>query len=75
MKRNKENADDLIARMREVGEEIKKLDAELVEIEEKFKDMMMRLPNLPHESVPIGESEDDNVVEYTWGTCQSLILK
>jgi len=67
MKRNKENADDLIARMREVGEEIKKLDAELVEIEEKFKDMMMRLPNLPHESVPIGESEDDNVVEYTWG--------
>lgn len=37
MKRNKENADDLIARMREVGEEIKKLDAELVEIEESSK--------------------------------------
>jgi len=67
MKRNKENADDLIQRMREVGEEIKKLDAELEEIEQQFKDMMMRLPNLPHESVPIGESEDDNVVEYTWG--------
>lgn len=67
MKRNKENADELIVRMRQVGEEIKQLDAELQEIEEKFKDMMMRLPNIPHESVPIGESEDDNVVEYTWG--------
>lgn len=67
MKRNKENADEMILRMRQVGDEIKKLDAELNEIEEKFKDMMMRLPNIPHESVPIGESEDDNVVEYTWG--------
>ncbi len=65
--RNKENADEMIVRMRQVGEEIKQLDAELLEIEEKFKDMMMRLPNIPHESVPIGESEDDNVVEYTWG--------
>lgn len=67
MKRNKENADEVIARMRQVGDEIKKFDAELNEIEEKFKDMMMHLPNIPHESVPVGESEEDNVVEYTCG--------
>lgn len=67
MKRNKENADEVIARMREVGDEIKQLDGELNAIEEKFDYMMMRLPNIPHESVPVGDSEDDNVVEYTWG--------
>ncbi|MER2079884.1 MAG: serine--tRNA ligase, partial [Psychrobacillus psychrotolerans] len=67
MKRNKEDATEVIARMREVGDEIKALDAELNAIEDEFKNMMMRLPNIPHESVPVGTEEDDNVEEYTWG--------
>ena len=54
MKRNKEDATEVIARMREVGDEIKALDAELNAVEDEFKDMMMRLPNIPHESVPVG---------------------
>ncbi|ATP40898.1 serine--tRNA ligase [Solibacillus sp. R5-41] len=67
MKRNKENADEVIARMRQVGNEISELDVQLNDVEERFKDMMMRLPNIPHESVPVGTTEDDNVEEYTWG--------
>jgi seryl-tRNA synthetase len=67
MKRNKEDATDVITRMRQVGDEIKTLDAELNAIEEQFKDMMMRLPNIPHASVPVGTEEDDNVEVYTWG--------
>ena len=67
MKRNKEDATAVITRMREVGDEIKTLDAELNAIEDEFKDMMMRLPNIPHESVPVGTEEDDNVEVYTWG--------
>lgn len=67
MKRNKENADEVIARMREVGEEIKQLDTELRDVEEKFEYMMMRLPNIPHESVPVGETEDDNKEVLKWG--------
>lgn len=67
MKRNKENADEVIARMREVGDEIKQIDTELREVEEKFEYMMMRLPNLPHESVPVGATEDDNVEVLKWG--------
>ena len=67
MKRNKEDATEAITRTRELGDEIKGLDAELREIEEKFEYMMIRLPNIPHESVPVGESEDDNVEVYTWG--------
>jgi seryl-tRNA synthetase len=67
MKRNKEDAAEAITRTRELGDEIKGLDAELREIEEKFEYMMLRLPNIPHESVPVGETEDDNVEVYTWG--------
>lgn len=67
MKRNKEDATEVITRMRQVGDEIKTLDAELNDVENNFKDMMMRLPNIPHESVPVGDDEDANVEEYTWG--------
>ncbi|MER1998300.1 MAG: serine--tRNA ligase, partial [Lysinibacillus sp.] len=67
MKRNKEDASEVIARTGQLGAEIKAIDAELLEVEEAFKDMMMRLPNIPHESVPVGETEDDNVEVYTWG--------
>lgn len=67
MKRNKENADDAIARMRQVGDEIKAFDEELREVEDKFNYMMMRIPNIPHDSVPIGDTEDDNVTHRTWG--------
>lgn len=67
MKRKQENADDVILRMREVGEEIKTLEAELHETEEKLNHILMRLPNTPHESVPYGETEDENVEIRTWG--------
>jgi len=67
MKRNKENADEPIARMRQVGDEIKALDEELRTVEEKFNYMMLRIPNIPHDSVPIGDTEEDNVTHRTWG--------
>lgn len=67
MKRNKENADEAIAKMRQVGDEIKKYDDELREVEERLEYIMMRVPNIPHESVPVGDSEDDNIEIRTWG--------
>ncbi|MBY0220776.1 MULTISPECIES: serine--tRNA ligase [Sporosarcina] len=67
MKRNKENADEVIVRMREVGEEIKAYDQELAKVEEELNYVLMRIPNIPHESVPVGDSEDDNVEVRTWG--------
>ena len=35
---------------------------------------MLSIPNIPHESVPIGETEDDNVEVVTWGESQNLTL-
>lgn len=74
-KRAKEDAQDDILKMRELSAEIKTLDAELADIEEKFQDMMMRLPNIPHESVPVGDTEDDNVEAYTWGEVPTFDFK
>ena len=66
-KRNKEDASDVIARMQEVSKEIKALDQRLHEVEEKLNYVLMRIPNIPHDSVPKGETEDDNEEVRTWG--------
>lgn len=71
-KKNKEDADELIAEMREVGDRIKALDEEIRELEEKIDNLMMSIPNIPHESVPIGVSEDDNVEVRRWSEPRSF---
>lgn len=68
LKRNKENADDKIKEMREVGDEIKVLDDELVAIDTALSEIAATLPNLPHDSVPVGADEDENVELRRWST-------
>ncbi len=67
LKREKQNADEKIAEMKEIGDQIKQLDTELEKIEADLFDIESGLPNLPHEDVPVGEDEDDNVEIRTWG--------
>ncbi len=55
-------------KVRELGERISALEAEVKQAEEAFRDFMAGVPNLPHESVPVGESEADNVEVKRWGT-------
>ena len=66
-KRHKESADEAIQAMQEVSKEIKAVDAELDEIATITNDIAVGLPNLPHESVPVGDSEEDNVEISRWG--------
>lgn len=68
LKRNKENADDKIAAMKEVGVAIKEMDAAITVIDEQLTTITTTLPNLPHESVPVGADEDDNVEVRRWST-------
>ncbi|WP_240404495.1 serine--tRNA ligase [Lactobacillus jensenii] len=65
-KRNKENADDAIKAMREVGEQIKKLDEEVAELTEKQNYILLRLPNFPDDSDPIGPDESYNQEVRKW---------
>src|SRR5699024_2118625 len=67
LKKEKKDADEAIKEMRVVGDEISTLDATLGDIEEKLNHIMLSIPNIPHESVPIGEDEDDNVEVRQWG--------
>jgi seryl-tRNA synthetase len=67
LKKQRQDADQLILEMREVGEKIKTFDEELRSVEEELDQLLMSIPNIPHESVPVGETEDDNVEIRKWG--------
>jgi seryl-tRNA synthetase len=54
-------------RMREIGDRISRLDEEAKSYDERFRESLAEIPNLPHASVPFGESEADNVEVKRWG--------
>ena len=66
-KKNKKDASDLITRMGLVSDRIKELDEYLKKIEEDLHNVLMVIPNIPHESVAFGTSSDDNPVVRVWG--------
>lgn len=72
LKREKKDADHLITEMREVGDQIKALDEKLRVVEEELDQLMLSIPNIPHESVPVGETEDDNVLAWKWGAVREF---
>src|SRR6476620_5959771 len=53
--------------VRAMGERIAELDAEASRVDTEFRDVLARVPNIPHESVPVGRSEHDNVEVRRWG--------
>ncbi len=63
----KEDASAIIARMADVSARIKELDELLKETEDALRDVVMIIPNIPHESVAYGASSEDNPVVRTWG--------
>ena len=72
LKREKQDADHLIVEMKEVGDKIKGLDDQLRVVEETLEKLLLSIPNIPHESVPVGETEDDNVEIRKWGDIPSF---
>ncbi|MGA1875857.1 MAG: serine--tRNA ligase [bacterium] len=68
--RRKENLaanEDSLIRMREISSRIKELDEKLRDIQTALESIVYTIPNLPHESVPIGTDERDNVTNRSWG--------
>ncbi|MFE0560433.1 serine--tRNA ligase [Paenibacillus sp. NPDC058910] len=66
LKKNRENADDLILEMRQVSDQIKAMDEEVRELEASISELTLAIPNIPHESVPVGASEEENVEIRRW---------
>ncbi len=62
LKRRGENADDLIREMGTLSDEVKRLEEKSRSLDANLQSALLELPNIPHESVPYGESEHDNVV-------------
>ena len=67
LKKEKKDALSLVEEMRELGQEIKVLDERLDEVEQKFRDFLLIIPNVPDSSVPVGRDEKDNKEILIWG--------
>lgn len=67
MKKNGENTDAIQEEVRKLGDDIKLLEEKQTELDEKQRDLLLHIPNIPDETTPIGLSEDDNVEVYKWG--------
>lgn len=63
----KEEAQAIIAETSTLKEEIKELEEKVKVIQEERENLLLRIPNVPHPSVPVGATENDNEVFSTWG--------
>jgi seryl-tRNA synthetase len=57
----------LIAEMRQLGEKVTSLEAEISRVESELDDFLLRLPNIPADDVPVGKDTQDNIVVRSWG--------
>lgn len=67
-KKNGEDADTLIFEMREVGQKIKGFEEKLTDLEQKMQTVLYEIPNIPHDSVPVGPDESANIQVRSWGS-------
>ena len=70
--KSRERPPELLEDLRRVGEEIKALEQEVVQIEGQIGTILMGIPNIPMDDVPEGLTEDDNVVVSSWGELPSF---
>jgi seryl-tRNA synthetase len=67
-----EDASAILAEVAGLGDELKAAEAQLNEVQAKLQALMLNVPNLPHESVPAGADESQNVEVRRWGTPRSF---
>jgi seryl-tRNA synthetase len=68
LKKSGQDADALVQESKETREHIQQLEKAAEEYDTRMQDILKGIPNLPHESVPVGSSADDNVEARRWGT-------
>jgi len=73
--KSKEKPPQLIAQMRQLGEQVSSLQQQTKESKADLDSMLLELPNIPHPSVPLGTGEGDNVIVRTWGKPTKFAFK
>jgi seryl-tRNA synthetase len=68
LKKAKENADPLIGEMKAVSERIREADERIAQLNATQSELMLTIPNVPHPTVPVGHSAEENVEVRRWGT-------
>lgn len=68
-------ADDKILSMRAVGDKLKLIEEQLRDVEKKYEDIALTIPNIPHASVPLGKDEKDNKEVRKWGNPPVMSFK
>lgn len=74
-KENPSAIDGIRGEMKQVSTEIKEKEARLKEVEEELEKIGLMIPNIPHETVPVGASEEDNVVQRSWGEKPNFLFE
>lgn len=72
LKRQQQPADEAVAAMKRVGERIADAEAALRTVDESLNGIVLRIPNLPHSSVPVGHGAEENVEVRRWGSLPAL---
>jgi seryl-tRNA synthetase len=67
MKKEGRDVSGLLEEMKKLSDTIKELDAQVREVDEEIEKVMLTIPNIPHESVPVGDTDEDNVEVRKWG--------
>jgi seryl-tRNA synthetase len=75
LSKSKEKPPQLIAQMRQLGEQISSLQQQTKEAKSNLDSLLLELPNIPHPSVPLGKDAGDNVVVRTWGKPRDFSFK
>jgi len=75
LSKSKEKPAQLIAQMRQLGEQISSLQQQTKEAKTELDSLLLELPNIPHPSVPLGKGADDNVIVRTWGKPKEFAFK
>jgi seryl-tRNA synthetase len=68
LKKDNQNADPLIAEMKQVSERVKSADDRITQLDAQQRQLLLTIPNVPHASVPVGDSAAQNVEVRRWGT-------
>jgi len=72
MKKKGEDASSVIAEMKELSKDIKEKEKSLPQLIDELNNLLMVIPNIPHESVVVGKDENDNPVVRTWGEIREM---